>query len=389
MEKASSWTLVASPADTDVIPLVTDIGGTPDNKAIKWSDLVAAVGGGGGGGGFELIQIATPSAVATLDFTLPAGFTSYQLRGHLLPVTDGANLWLRCDDGGGFDDTAEYANAEAASDSAGSYGDEGGTADGQIQVHRAASGVGSATNEGLSFTIDIERAKDAHYTYFISVVSAWADTGNYLRMHAGGAHNVASSLDAIRLLFSSGNIASGSVALLGVPDTVPAALHPTLIGSASPSAATSVDIDLTDGYEFFELFVDIVPSVDALFWLRMDDGGGFDSGTEYEGMGDEREEDGSIDNEDEQNAGEIQLHIFTAGGDGATEGVSAKVTISGAKQAARHTTVHGTYWKFRGDGSRAIGRIGGRHKVTSTIDAIRILTSTGTFTGEIRVYGIP
>ena len=174
-------------------------------------------------GGLQLLASGTVSAAATLDIVLTA-YTGYRgiivyLSG-FLPVTDGAALYARFStDGGasylasgynyfqgrGIDTTATWATGVASGSAA------------QIQITGAEAGNGAT--EGYNGRIEMLNQTSAafwsrlmHQGYFIN--SDATPAGVYST--GGGAQETAQDTDAIRFLFSTGNISAGNYAVYGL-----------------------------------------------------------------------------------------------------------------------------------------------------------------------------
>jgi hypothetical protein len=77
-------------------------------------------------------------------------------------------------------------------------------------------GIGSATNEtGLNSSVTLFRPSAAEYTQMRIITSGIGDDGSELFFEAGAAvRKSAAAVDAVRFLFDSGNIASGTFVLL-------------------------------------------------------------------------------------------------------------------------------------------------------------------------------
>lgn len=167
--------------------------------------------------GLTLISTATASGVAQVDFTdLSASYDEYELHmQNVVPVTDDVNLHLltSADNGSSYDTGAgnyRYYGMSRGTAVDGSAGDT------EIMLTGAVA-VGSDTNEtGVCGLLRLFRPAAAEYTNAIF-------SGGYIDS-AGGPRNVnfhgyrlsAAAVNAIRIVFSSGNIESGYFKLYGV-----------------------------------------------------------------------------------------------------------------------------------------------------------------------------
>ena len=176
--------------------------------------------------GRYLIQRSTPSGVATLDCIIPSttstpagpGYRAIEIVGWLLPVTDGAGLHFRLSNDGGATYKAgasDYAWDQGyqslnGSDTSGHNRDD---ADSEIQM----SAGGNVSGEGLDFAIKvIAPLNSARRTSVHGTMVDINGSTQIFRSLIFGAVLVAEINNAVRFLFSSGNIASGEVSFYGI-----------------------------------------------------------------------------------------------------------------------------------------------------------------------------
>ncbi len=138
-----------------------------------------------------------------------------------LPVSDGvAFQWQASTDGGStYYTTNEYSYANMiAYASDGSYNARGaaGAAACLMTGNDSAYYVGNATNEGITGTMFLYNPSGTSYGRSTGSFS-FTETGGALResSHAGRV-DVAADIDAIRFLFSTGNISTGTFTLYGL-----------------------------------------------------------------------------------------------------------------------------------------------------------------------------
>lgn len=188
--------------------------GSSEWRAANIAPLAAA-----GVGGLQFLISGTVAA-ATLDIVL-TGYTAYRgikifLSG-FLPATDAVDLWARFStDGGATYLTAGYNFAWSRfNDAAVSTNDGSGSA-ARIEMVTA---IGNAANEGYNGEVTLLNQTSAafwtrmhHMGYVMS--SAAPTTGAVVL--GGGAQETAQDTDAIRFMFSSGNIAAGNYAVYGL-----------------------------------------------------------------------------------------------------------------------------------------------------------------------------
>jgi hypothetical protein len=169
-----------------------------------------------------LLASGSVSAAATLDLVL-TDYTAYrgiviELSG-LLPATDGVDLYMRVStDGGSAYDASGYNWAAMRCTDAGSSSGAGSGSANQMSIAGAAD-IGNAATEGIDVTVKImgqtstSRWSRARWdAYYIDN----AGTPGGIVVAGGGAREAAQDTDAVRFLFSSGDIASGSYAVYGL-----------------------------------------------------------------------------------------------------------------------------------------------------------------------------
>lgn len=172
--------------------------------------------------GLVLITVATLSAQATVEFTAfdATLYSSYLfVLENVIPATDNVDLWLRTStDGGanydaGVSDYAHFTreNTMQVSDVSASAGDE---ADSEIQLTTANQG--NAANEKLSMMIWVYKPDDADYTKFTFEGVYSGTTTVFRHVFGGGIRLSAADVNAVRFLFSSGNLTSGRILFYGL-----------------------------------------------------------------------------------------------------------------------------------------------------------------------------
>lgn len=171
-----------------------------------------------------LISTASASNVATVDFTssIDTTYDTYMFTySKVVPSTDNARLQLLTSSNGGssFDTGATdylYANSYASSN-AGHAASVSGSANSMYLTPLGANGVESSSSlGGVSGVMYIHRTSGANYTRMtfhshFSEFSGWV-----CNCVGGGARKSTTAANAIRFLFSTGNIASGEFKLYGL-----------------------------------------------------------------------------------------------------------------------------------------------------------------------------
>ena len=178
--------------------------------------------------GLVLLASASPSAAASVDIVsaITATYETYLLvYNNLRPATDDSVLYLRTstDNGSTFDTGTGYAfdtQTYSAGTGTAVINTSGGGAQIELTDDTALLGVGNLTTEGVSGHVWIySPLSTAHYT-LITGESAYVDQDATLAAsRTAGARTAAADVDAVQLLFDSGNITSGEVRFYGVRNT--------------------------------------------------------------------------------------------------------------------------------------------------------------------------
>lgn len=176
-------------------------------------------------GGRVLLATKTASSSASLDFTEfdNATYRRYEFElENVIPATDSTILWTRFSSDGGstYDSGASDYNLAAwgRADSV-NLSLDGNAA--QIPLVDAGGGtqdVGNAANEfGVTGFLRLWDADAASRRTRLQGEVTWFNTVGQLNMlHVSGVRQANQDTDAIRFLFSSGNIASGTIRMFGI-----------------------------------------------------------------------------------------------------------------------------------------------------------------------------
>ena len=190
--------------------------------------MEAQSGAGGGSGDWTLISSATASTSASIDFTGLSSTYSYYvlLMTDVVPASDDVTLIFRTstDNGSSFDAGAtDYEDVGRTIYHTGSSVVEdatGGTSGTAIELtgNDATAGVGNASNEQLSGTVTIFDPSATTPTRILASINYTTAGSEPARASIAGARLDTTAVDAIQVLFSSGNISSGNFKLYGVSD---------------------------------------------------------------------------------------------------------------------------------------------------------------------------
>ena len=167
-------------------------------------------------GGMVLLASGTISAAATLDLVLSSYATAYSgflILTDLLPVNNGDALWLRfsTDGGSSYDAGAsDYAYASSWFGS-GSTGFDQSAGAAQLLLNGNSSNTVSMTSRTLLY--DVEQVTNQRALYD----SQGKNSSALVAHNIGGGVNLnGQDTDAVRFLYSTGNISSGRYSLYGL-----------------------------------------------------------------------------------------------------------------------------------------------------------------------------
>lgn len=196
------------------IKKTTAAAGTTPVDGTDWLELVESSGG--------LVFLASSdfSSDATADFTaFDAGlYDKYVfVLQNVIPATDDVKFYLRTstDGGSSFDSGASDYRTSFARAFSGSVFAENNTA-GQVSFFGGINIGSDAGESGISGEIHViapHLAADTHMTWSLIATAA---NGTPIFSSGGGMREDASDVDAVRILFSSGNIESGTITMYGM-----------------------------------------------------------------------------------------------------------------------------------------------------------------------------
>lgn len=172
------------------------------------------------GGNWVLIETITASASATVDFDSGINST-YKVYAvviaNALPATDGVNLYLRVSDDGGVTYEADASDYVWALDLLNTSGGEtlaGAAGDTEIELIDTLN-QGNTTAEKISGIVYMFAPDESAKTHFTWQLSAFNNTVAFHWVSGSGCSTAEVATNAIRFLYSSGNIASGTFKLYG------------------------------------------------------------------------------------------------------------------------------------------------------------------------------
>jgi hypothetical protein len=171
-------------------------------------------------GGLTFISNTDISSASTYDFT---GFTAgsyehYQLvLQNLIPATDAVHLWGRTST-----DATNYDSGSSDYQWGGQGGNETSTtdtSDAQIELIGDSSAVtigSDSTESGVSGFVWIFGPHTTSFTHIRSVLSYQNTSPYFGTANSAGVRMSAADVDGFRIMFSSGNIESGTITAYGL-----------------------------------------------------------------------------------------------------------------------------------------------------------------------------
>ncbi len=214
--------ITLTPKGTGTIQLGTGVvSTTPITNGIPQADSGSTISSAWLRGVPILQTIWSPSAAASVDIVSSLGtYDTYFLDFYLVPATDGVMLNLRTDSSNGASfDSGGSDYAHQTSHVASSQFIQASSATTAILLAGSASAgnIGNATNEGVAGRLIIHNRGSGTRYPILSWVGGYLNTSTSLVAVTGsGVRNSAAAIDAVQFLFSSGNIASGSIRVWGM-----------------------------------------------------------------------------------------------------------------------------------------------------------------------------
>ena len=184
-----------------------------ESTGVKWA---AASGGGGSGGNWVLISTTTISgSPSTVDITFSGSYRRYRLElENVYCSADGYSIRMRTSTDGGSTFDSSAANYGYAYGPLGTYGPTSTTS---TYIEMCANFVGSATDEGIWGEIEFFDPLNTSLKSFArwSLFGRTYNSASPNLIQGAGYRDSAADVDAVRLFFSTGNLAGGKVRLFG------------------------------------------------------------------------------------------------------------------------------------------------------------------------------
>lgn len=199
--------------DTPLTAMSNLRGKTDSNGAL----YVTCTGCGGSGGGLVLLEQHTASSSASLDFTTFISSTYDEYRFELigvLPATDAVDLVGRVGTGGGptWDTGSNYYWFFIGQSLLGQISGQGNPG---TSFKIGPTIENSVTGVGGDFTLYNPQDATGRKVLAWNTVGNFSD-GNVGRMSGGAIWATSTALTGVQFLYSSGNIASGTIRAYGV-----------------------------------------------------------------------------------------------------------------------------------------------------------------------------
>jgi len=164
-----------------------------------------------------LISTATASTTATIDFTLSSSYKSFEIRCiSVVPSTDNVGMWIRISTDGGstfLSGASDYAYQRSIL-SGTTYTGTLTATDSKIAVVDAGAGTGTGRYCNTIITV-FNPSISSMYKNIAAKQYIYRSDGAYNIREVNGVYLSNTAVNAIRILMSSGNIASGTFELWG------------------------------------------------------------------------------------------------------------------------------------------------------------------------------
>lgn len=206
--------------------------------------------------GLVLLDSQTAAADGSIDFTgkITSAYDTYKIFfSDVTPATDNAELWFRTstDNGGTWDSGAsDYswcASRIAAGNAIAGDSSTGSTRINLTGVAGSNLGLGTATGEYGSGEITILKPDTAKYCNILYEHSYLNSAGVKTMFNGNGTRLTEADVDAVQILMSTGNIASGTFKLYGVKDSENASTTASAATQAEMEAGTSTTTFVSPG----------------------------------------------------------------------------------------------------------------------------------------------
>lgn len=193
-----------------------------DNSTKVATTAYVDAAAGGAGGGLVFIASATASSSATVDFdnVFTGTYECYILTyTAVLAASDGVDLWVRFGTGGTPTYQTSLYRYAVLSSRAGTVQarDSSNTTASSIIMNEAApNGIGNVANEEVHGVMHIFSPSEAVETSLVYSQSREDQVQFMHQEHGSGKYDSTTAVTSLRMMMSSGNIASGEFRLYGI-----------------------------------------------------------------------------------------------------------------------------------------------------------------------------
>ena len=167
--------------------------------------------------GMTLLGVNTPSSSATSDVTslITTAYDYYEIVFDLIPATDAVDLWIRTstDNGSTFTSSAaayQHSNLGPAVGFNADWVRNSSAGDTKI-ILNGNNSIGNAAAEGITGIIRLNKFSVARKCVLAWDAQFWDTSGDGTGNLGYAERSASADIDAVRFLFSSGNIASGKI----------------------------------------------------------------------------------------------------------------------------------------------------------------------------------
>ncbi len=159
----------------------------------------------------ELVSYSEPSNAASVELTtgFSANFDVYEIYYELVPATDGGNLHVlfSTDGGASYKTGASDYRYTTWGKQDNSLAPQAFSTSSPFVLLHASNTVGNATGRGISGSLRLVRPLSTAMKTFVTFETSLFDpSGNSYHQHGNGSYNTNAAVNALKLVFSSGNM---------------------------------------------------------------------------------------------------------------------------------------------------------------------------------------
>jgi hypothetical protein len=237
---------------------------------VSWGTVASSGGGGGSGGSMIFISEVVAANVAQVDLTgITAAYDEYVIEViDAAPVSNGSLQMRVSSDGGATFDTGSNYRSSVYQTNEGSFSANLNL--GATTLFTLANGVINTAGVGAANgRVTLYSPASAVQKRTLQHFGALSTDGNFYNQIGAGRYSSNSVINAVRIFFSSGSIASGLFRLYGVAKLTPGVAGTgALVFLKEQIAAASATLDftsvITSAYDEYELTLNgLMPATNA------------------------------------------------------------------------------------------------------------------------------